>query len=96
MPGRRDWRLDAACAAVDPELFFPERGDPAPAAKQICADCPVKADCLSFALAIGEPQGIWGGLSPRQRRPLRRIPMEIVPPATAPGTADRPDAGAAA
>jgi WhiB family redox-sensing transcriptional regulator len=72
MAGQRDWRLEAVCAEVDPELFFPERGDRALAAKRICAGCPVRVECLSFALAINEPRGVWGGIAAGERRLLRR------------------------
>jgi WhiB family redox-sensing transcriptional regulator len=72
MADQRHWRLEAACAEVDPELFFPERGDPALAAKRICAGCPVQVECLSFALAVTEPRGVWGGLAAGERRALRR------------------------
>jgi len=73
----RSWRLGAACAEVDPELWFPERGDGAEVAKRICAGCPVRAQCLAFALQTNEGIGVWGGVSGRERRALRRIPLEV-------------------
>ena len=72
-----DWRHRARCRDVDPELFFPV-GTTGPAeaqvqaAKAICANCPVKAECLAWALRVGEPDGIWGGTTPEERRYLRR------------------------
>lgn len=63
----------AACAEVDPELWFPERGGgPAGDAKAICRRCPVQRDCLDWALDVNEEFGIWGGLSPSERAELRR------------------------
>ena len=65
------WRCDAACAGVDPELFYPERGGDAEASA-VCARCPVAVDCLSTALDDRECYGIWGGMSARSRRVLLR------------------------
>lgn len=64
------WRRDAACSHVDPELFYPEKGGSAAAAKRICEGCPVRAECLVWALERGERFGVWGGLSERERRRL--------------------------
>ena len=61
------WRMRAACRDEDPALFFPEPGGTATAAKRICADCLVKAECLAFAVASGERHGVFGGLSERER-----------------------------
>ncbi len=66
------WRLRANCRGVDPELFFPERGEPTNEAKEVCKGCAVRAKCLEFALTSGERQGIWGGLSEKERRKARR------------------------
>lgn len=68
-----DWRDRAACRGVDPELFFPHRGenDALAAAKAICAECRVRDDCLEEAMADRTLMGVWGGLSERQRRTLR-------------------------
>jgi WhiB family redox-sensing transcriptional regulator len=63
----QSWRLRAACRDEDPGLFFPELGESAEAAKQVCAGCPVKAQCLAFAVASGERFGVFGGLSERER-----------------------------
>jgi WhiB family redox-sensing transcriptional regulator len=56
------------CAETDPEAFFPEKGGSNRAAKRICGRCEVRQECLDFALANGEWIGVWGGLSPRERR----------------------------
>ena len=66
------WKLDAACFGYDTRLFFPERGESVQQAKQICAGCPVRLDCLEYAMAIPNCSGIWGGMSGRERRELRR------------------------
>lgn len=63
---------DALCAQVGGELFFPEKGGSTLEAKRICNDCEVEAACLGYALANDERFGIWGGLSPAQRRKLQR------------------------
>jgi WhiB family redox-sensing transcriptional regulator len=66
------WQTDALCAQTDPEAFFPEKGGSTRDAKKICTTCEVKAQCLDYALANDERFGIWGGLSERERRRLRR------------------------
>ncbi|WP_346618553.1 WhiB family transcriptional regulator [Blastococcus montanus] len=66
-----EWRLDALCAETDPEAFFPEKGGSTRDAKRVCAGCPVRDECLEYALASDERFGIWGGLSERERRRVR-------------------------
>ena len=68
------WKAQANCRGIDPEAFFPARGDieGAEAAKAVCAGCVVRAECLEFAIATSERDGIWGGLSGRERRQLKR------------------------
>jgi WhiB family transcriptional regulator, redox-sensing transcriptional regulator len=68
----RAWQSKANCMGVDPELFFPERGASTREAKEVCRGCVVREDCLEYALANGEKFGIWGGLSERERRKVRR------------------------
>jgi len=60
---------DAACATTDPELWFPELDSlwRVREAKNICEKCPVKKECLEYALVNGFKEGIWGGLSPTER-----------------------------
>lgn len=67
-----DWHDQANCLGVDPDLFFPERGASTREAKEVCRGCVVRLDCLEFALQNGEKFGIWGGLSERERRRIRR------------------------
>jgi WhiB family redox-sensing transcriptional regulator len=66
------WQGDALCAQTDPEAFFPEKGGSTREAKKICTTCEVKAQCLEYALQNDERFGIWGGLSERERRKLRK------------------------
>ncbi|MFF7886313.1 WhiB family transcriptional regulator [Streptomyces sp. NPDC007896] len=72
-----DWREFAACRSVDPDLFFPI-GSTGPAlpqieeAKAVCRHCPVREECLSWALDTGQTIGVWGGTSETERRALRR------------------------
>ncbi len=66
------WQTDALCAQTDPEAFFPEKGGSTRDAKRICSGCDVRAECLDYALQNDERFGIWGGLSERERRKLKR------------------------
>jgi WhiB family redox-sensing transcriptional regulator len=68
----QSWQERALCAETDPESFFPEKGGSTREAKKICTGCEVKAECLEYALSNDERFGIWGGLSERERRRLRR------------------------
>jgi WhiB family redox-sensing transcriptional regulator len=70
--GQLSWQADALCAQTDPESFFPEKGGSTRDAKKICSSCEVRSECLEYALANDERFGIWGGLSERERRKLRR------------------------
>ena len=79
------WTDLAACRAsgADPELFFPvsETGMVAhrqvAQAKAVCARCPVASQCLDWAVRNGEPEGIWGGTTPSERRRLRRRRLHV-------------------
>jgi WhiB family redox-sensing transcriptional regulator len=66
------WQERALCAQTDPEAFFPEKGGSTREAKRICMGCEVRDACLEYALAHDERFGIWGGLSERERRRLKR------------------------
>jgi len=70
--GPLSWQDRALCAQTDPEAFFPEKGGSTREAKKVCQSCEVKAECLDYALAHDERFGIWGGLSERERRKLKR------------------------
>lgn len=69
------WQDYANCRGADADLFFPERGASTRKAKSICGACEVKGDCLEYALVNGEKFGIWGGMSERERRRVRRERM---------------------
>jgi len=67
----RGWQARANCMGVDPDLFFPSaRVDPR--SQRVCRGCVAREDCLEYALDNGEKFGIWGGMSERERRRLRR------------------------
>jgi WhiB family transcriptional regulator, redox-sensing transcriptional regulator len=66
------WQDRALCAQTDPEAFFPEKGGSTREAKRVCRSCEVRAECLEFALENDERFGIWGGLSERERRRVKR------------------------
>ncbi|MER0484910.1 WhiB family transcriptional regulator [Streptomyces decoyicus] len=72
-----DWRHDAVCREVDPEIFFPV-GNTGPAllqieeAKAVCRRCPVMGQCLQWALESRQDAGVWGGMSEDERRAMRR------------------------
>jgi WhiB family redox-sensing transcriptional regulator len=68
----RAWQDRALCAQTDPEAFFPEKGGSSREAKRVCRGCEVRRECLEYALARDERFGIWGGLSERERRRLKR------------------------
>ncbi|MCA1834470.1 MAG: WhiB family transcriptional regulator [Actinomycetota bacterium] len=67
------WQEEALCSYVDPDVFFPEKGGSSREAKRICTQCSVQDACLEYALANDEKFGIWGGLSERERRRLKRL-----------------------
>jgi WhiB family redox-sensing transcriptional regulator len=72
------WRSLAVCRGTDPDLFFPV-GTTGQAlvqiarAKEVCDECPVRVECLDYALATNQDSGIWGGLDEEQRRSIRRL-----------------------
>ena len=68
----QDWQEQALCAQTDPEAFFPEKGGSTREAKRICRACGVRDECLEYALENDERFGIWGGLSERERRRLKK------------------------
>jgi WhiB family redox-sensing transcriptional regulator len=54
-------------------VFFPEKGGSSREAKRICSECPVRIECLNYALRRDERYGVWGGMSERERRRLKRM-----------------------
>jgi WhiB family transcriptional regulator, redox-sensing transcriptional regulator len=67
-----NWQERALCAQTDPEAFFPEKGGSTREAKKVCLSCDVRGECLEYALANDERHGIWGGLSERERRKVKK------------------------
>lgn len=73
-----DWRYESACLDKPPEWFWPEpvngklNMDAYDRARTVCSGCPVREDCLTYAIEHREKQGMWGGLSPRERSRERR------------------------
>ena len=72
LPPELAWQERALCAQTDPEAFFPEKGGSTREAKRVCMSCGVRAECLEYALAKDERFGIWGGLSERERRRVKK------------------------
>ncbi len=70
--GLLGWQERALCAQTDPEAFFPEKGGSTREAKKVCLSCDVRGECLEYALSNDERFGIWGGLSERERRKLKK------------------------
>lgn len=83
-PNREPWQQQAACRGIGTDAFFPERNKESGRirqgqyleAKRICDQCPVRAECLDFALRENLRGGMYGGLTPRQRRELFRTPAQ--------------------
>ena len=72
-----EWQAAGACLSADPEIFFPVSGTGASTrqieqARRICARCPVRRECLDWAMSSGEMHGIWGGTTPEDRTRARR------------------------
>jgi WhiB family redox-sensing transcriptional regulator len=96
------WQSRAACLDCDPDLFFPiAPSGPAlqqmEQAKAVCTRCPVRRECLQYALATRQVHGVWGGTSEEERQQLRRtLTMDRwhsarphkIPPACAPSGDD--------
>lgn len=75
-----EWRASAVCRDTDPQLFFPVGTtglalEQIADAKRVCCGCPVRTDCLDFAMETNQDTGIWGGLSEDERRSMRRTPV---------------------
>ncbi len=88
-PEDAGWQERGLCAQTDPEAFFPEKGGSTREAKKVCLTCDVRQDCLEYALENDERFGIWGGLSERERRKLKKQAVERA----ASGPVSGPDSG---
>lgn len=71
---RPNWRDNASCLGMDPEIFFPDEDKSAPA-KAVCAACPVSSQCLDWAITSGQRYGVLGGMTAEERRSLKRTPQ---------------------
>jgi WhiB family redox-sensing transcriptional regulator len=83
-PPAGDWAEHAACIGESAVMFPTGSGwGRVSAAKAICARCPVVAECLDYALTYHEPEGVWGGMTPRERREAATTPFVPLRPSTA-------------
>ncbi len=73
----QDWRSQAICAKTDPDLWFSPGAVEHREAKRICRDCPVRSQCLSYAIEAPVDHGVWGGLTERERRRRRRLNPQV-------------------
>ncbi|WP_194821273.1 WhiB family transcriptional regulator [Micromonospora sp. S-DT3-3-22] len=71
------WHEQANCRGTDTDEFYPDKGGTTRTAKRICARCPVQAECRQDAIDRREPFGVWGGLSERERRQVRRQRADV-------------------
>lgn len=77
-----DWMEHAACIDADPALFFPSSGQPSAPAKAICRTCPVRFECLEYALVhetTSKGHGVWGGTTGQERDRIRRRRAQGLP-----------------
>ena len=73
MPSRDvSWRAKSACRDLDTNIFFPDAEDDAGPALSVCAVCPVRGECLDFALSTRQHDGVWGGTTEAERKRIRR------------------------
>lgn len=84
----RRWRDHAACAGMDTDMWFPTTtgARPDPEAIALCRNCPVRVECLEYAIVVGEQYGVWGGLTAKQLRGIRK--RRGLPPHARPSTFD--------
>ncbi|MEZ5380859.1 MAG: WhiB family transcriptional regulator [Microthrixaceae bacterium] len=68
----QSWQRRASCAGLDSAIFYPPSDDEASRAKAVCAECPVRIDCLEFAVTVREKDGVWGGFTAIERQRLIR------------------------
>jgi WhiB family transcriptional regulator, redox-sensing transcriptional regulator len=85
-PDEISWMAGARCRGTNPDRYFPSDGVGVEAVQRICVDCPVRVECLEYALRHGIDQGVWGGASERQRRRIRRQRRALAEAGTGPET----------
>jgi WhiB family transcriptional regulator, redox-sensing transcriptional regulator len=75
---RESWMGSAACRGVQTEIFYPATVEDAALAKSVCLTCPVRQDCLEYALKVREANGVWGGLTEQERRSVKRSRRRLI------------------
>jgi WhiB family transcriptional regulator, redox-sensing transcriptional regulator len=78
-PDDYGWMLRAKCRGVRPSEFFPSDGVGVEFAQRICGNCPVRMECLEYALKFRIEHGVWGGASERERRRILRRRRQLNP-----------------
>lgn len=71
-PASLGFKALASCRGVDPRVFFPSDSVGEAIAKEVCQGCVVRQECLDYAVKNNEDHGVWGGLSERERRSIRK------------------------
>ena len=77
-PEQYAWMIHARCRGVSPTEFFPSDGLGVEAAQRVCVSCPVRLECLEYALVNRIEHGVWGGASERERRRILRRRRELL------------------
>jgi WhiB family transcriptional regulator, redox-sensing transcriptional regulator len=80
IPEQYSWMLHAHCRGARPTEFFPSDGLGVEAAQRVCATCPVRVECLEYALEHRIEHGVWGGASERERRRILRRRRDLAAP----------------
>lgn len=78
LPEQYAWMIHGRCRGAAPKEFFPSDGLGVEAAQRVCIGCPVKAECLEYALEHRIEHGVWGGASERERRRILRRRRDLV------------------
>lgn len=69
---KRKWQLQAACQTVAPEIMFSDDVSVIEQAKKVCRTCPVRVDCLEYAIVERPVVGVWGGFDEKQRKRIHK------------------------
>lgn len=92
----RAWQASASCKGLAAEIFYPIDDEQVAAAKQVCHECAVQDDCLEYAIAVREKDGVWGGATERERRSIIRRRRRAAAKARALAEAEESSLGAVA
>lgn len=74
-----EWVTGAVCAQTDPEVFYPEKGQTSDTAKAVCRVCPVREQCLAYAVVTDDRHGVWGGMTRKERDRLTVLAVPGMP-----------------